>query len=243
MKKYSELDWGWMDRPNEEMVTAYDGTIYELGEYHKKHMIEEIYERKQYEEVFEVKEGDVVVDIGASIGPFTHSILHKNPSHVYCLEPSENEFLSLVNNLAFRNVTLINKGISHTNGRILVDTVFEENSDKKMNSITFNSFVEKYNLKYIDFLKTDCEGGEYNLFRDENIDYLLNNVGHIVGEWHLGNDLQKVEFRYFRDKYLKQFKTVEVRSIDGINIKWDLWNDSFLQYYKQVILHISNKHE
>ena len=73
------------------------------------------------------------------------------------------------------------------------------------------------------------------------MDFLLNNVGCIVGEWHLKNESEMTEFRYFRDKYLKQFKIFEVFSIDGVNIKWDLYNDHFLEYYSQVIIHISNK--
>lgn len=242
MMDLNKLDWGWMDIPSNKTVTdAVTGEMIELGHYHKTMMIAEIFKRKQYEEIFEVKEGDLVVDIGASIGPFTYSILSKNPSHVYCLEPSEDEFVSLCKNLSFKNVTLINKGISNTNTRHIVNTVFQENKDNKMQGVTLDALVKEYNIKHIDFLKTDCEGGEYKLFTDENMEFLINNVSHIVGEWHLGSDLNKVEFRYFRDKYLKQFKTVEARSIDGVDITWNLWNDDFISFYNQVILHISNK--
>lgn len=242
MMDLNKLDWGWMDIPSNKTVTdAVTGEMIELGHYHKTMMIAEIFKRKQYEEIFEVKEGDLVVDIGASIGPFTYSILSKNPSHVYCLEPSEDEFVSLCKNLSFKNVTLINKGISNTNTRHTVNTVFQENKDNKMQGVTLDALVKEYNIKHIDFLKIDCEGGEYKLFTDENMEFLINNVSHIVGEWHLGSDLNKVEFRYFRDKYLKQFKTVEARSIDGVDITWNLWNDDFISFYNQVILHISNK--
>lgn len=241
MIELDKLDWGWMDIPSDKTVTdIVTGEIIEEGQYHKNMMIAEIFKRKQYEEVFTVKEGDTVVDIGASIGPFTYSILSKNPFHVYCLEPSEDEFVSLSKNLPYLNVTLINKGISNTNTRHTVNTVFQENEDNKMQGITLDAFVKEYDIAYIDFLKTDCEGGEYKLFTDENMEFLLNRVSHIVGEWHLGSDLDKIEFRYFRDKYLKQFKTVEARSIDGVDITWNLWNDDFISFYNQVILHISN---
>ena len=43
----------------------------------------EILVDKIYERFFEVEEGDVVFDIGASLGPFTYSILHKKPSQVF----------------------------------------------------------------------------------------------------------------------------------------------------------------
>ena len=73
------------------------------------------------------------------------------------------------------------------------------------------------------------------------MDFLLNNVGCIVGEWHLSTKENKIEFRYFRDKYLKQFKNVKARAVNGTRITWDLWNDHFIEYYNQVILHISNE--
>ena len=76
MMDLNKLDWGWMDIPSNKTVTdAVTGEMIELGHYHKTMMIAEIFKRKQYEEIFEVKEGDLVVDIGASIGPFTYSIL------------------------------------------------------------------------------------------------------------------------------------------------------------------------
>ena len=101
----SNFDWGWMDRP------PVANTITSLGEYHKTQMIEEIFESRGYEKIFQIKEGDVVVDIGASVGPFTYSILNKNPKRVYCLEPSNDEFKTITKNLSNNpNVTLINKG-------------------------------------------------------------------------------------------------------------------------------------
>ena len=104
------------------------------------------------------------------------------------------------------------------------------------------SIIKEHNLDRIDFIKTDCEGGEYSLFTEANMPFLLNNVRSIVGEFHLSHIYPeyKVEFRYFRDKYLKQFPNYEVYSIDGVNIKWDLWNDHFIEYYDQVIVHINN---
>ena len=248
MKDLSNFDWGWMNKLTKE--TIYDPNIEKdipLNEYHKNSMIDEIFERKQYEEIYQVKEGDVVVDIGASIGPFTYSILDKNPKVVYCLEPSISEFKTMKKNLPFDNIYLINKGITHSDCITKSNFIFEEITDDSgilltdFNGTKFSSFIKHNHIDYIDFLKTDCEGGEYHIFMDENVDFLLNNVGCIVGEWHLGTISEKTEFRYFRDKYLKQFKTVEVRSVDGVDIKWALYRENFMEYYNQVIIHISNK--
>lgn len=240
MKDLSNFDWGWMNTLTEE--TVYDPNYVKnipLNEYHKSYMIKEIFEDKIYEEIFQVKEGDVVVDIGASVGPFSYSILDKKPKMIYCVEPSISEFKTIKKNLPFDNVIFINKGITHSD--CLTKSNFIFGGDNEFNGTKFSSFIKHNHIDYIDFLKTDCEGGEYHIFMDENMDFLLNNVGCIVGEWHLGTASEQTEFRYFRDKYLKQFKTVEVRSVDGIDCKWDLYNEHFLEYYNQVILHISNK--
>ena len=29
--------------------------------------------------------------------------------------------------------------------------------------------------------------------------------------------------------------------IDLTNFKWDLWNEHFLEYYRQIIIHIDNR--
>jgi len=194
-----------------------------------------------YETIYKVKKGDIVVDVGASTGIFTHIILPQKPKHVFCLEPSKVNFPFLVQNTLGHPVTPVNKAIGKgngfsdwNNGAIYADEGIYE-------TITFNTFIKRFGIEKIDFLKTDCEGGEYDIFNDDNIDFLLNNVGCIVGEWHLGHYYEKPLFKNFRDKYLSRFKSVKVYSVDGIDITWDLGNDHFIEYYQQVIFHISNK--
>ncbi len=220
------FNWGWMNNSEEGLV-------------HKHHITFETFEHKMYEKVFEVEEGDIVLDIGASVGSFTYSILDKNPKHVYCIEPSELEFPTLISNTIGYPVTPILKGISNTNTYVDVEHLYDNKS--KMEGMTFKRLVELYNLEKIDFLKTDCEGGEYDIFNDENIDYIKNNIKKIVGEWHLGSPELKEKFRNFRDKYLSQFNNIEVYSVDDFNIKWDLWNDHFIEYYGEVLIYIDNR--
>ena len=109
------------------------------------------------------------------------------------------------------------------------------------NSITFKTFIEEYNIKTIDFLKTDCEEGEYHIFNNENFFWIKENVKKIVGEWHLETPKSKEKFRIFRDTYLRLFPNCDVYSIDGTRIKWDLWNEHFIEYYKQIIVYIDNR--
>jgi hypothetical protein len=113
--------------------------------------------------------------------------------------------------------------------------------ETEMETITFSKFINLYNIEKIDFIKTDCEGGEYDIFTQDNLEFLTKNVKKIVGEWHLKTPELKEKFRNFRDNILPQFKKFEVYSIDEIDIQWDLWNDHFIEYYTEVIIHIDNR--
>jgi FkbM family methyltransferase len=234
----TNFDWGWMDEPSFVTVTTPGLGSMSLGNYHKEGMIKEIFTDNCYEKFYQIKEGDIVVDIGASVGPFTYSILHKKPKHVFCLEPSEREFKTLVKNTIGYPVTQINKGISYKNSIVESDMLF--GGESEMEALTFKKFINLFGLEKIDFIKTDCEGGEYDIFTEKNLDYLINNVSYIAGEWHLQTIEEKEKFRNFRDNQLILFKSFEVFSVDGIDIKWDLWNEHFIEYYNQIHLYIDN---
>jgi FkbM family methyltransferase len=201
----------------------------------------EIFIDKLYTKFFEVEEGDVVFDIGASLGPFTYSILKDKPSHVFAIEPSFELFKTLVLNTRHGPVTHINKGIYSLIGEHAFEFAFNDDDGEKMYSTTFNKILEDYNIKRIDFLKTDCEGGEYDIFTPENLIWIKQNVRKIVGEWHLRTPIHKEQFRAFRDLYLRMFPTFKVFSTNGVDIGWDIWNDTFIKYYKEVTIYIDNR--
>jgi len=225
MRDLNKFNWGWMESSEE-------------GEFHKFQITRETFEDKIYEKFFEVEEGDIVLDFGSSVGSFPYSILHKNPKHVFCLEPSKLEFPTLVSNTIGYPVTQISKGISDTNTQTINYEIYGEQNE--MESITFTELIEMYGLDKIDFIKTDCEGGEYHIFNSENLDYILNNVRKISGEWHLSTTELKDKFRNFRDNYLPKFNNFEIYSIDGVDIKWDLWNEHFINHYTEVMIYINN---
>ena len=197
-----------------------------------------------YQQVYSVREGDIVLDLGASIGPFTWNIQDK-AKKVICVEPSV-EMLSTLRTNVNDNVSIIEAAFGgECKKGVELDGVFDhEGSQKafdKVDVIDLETICKNHSLDRIDFIKTDCEGGEYSLFTDKNMPFLLNNVRNIVGEFHLRSPLLKTEFRYFRDKYLVQFPNYVVNSLDHRNQNWDLFNDHFLEYYTEVIVNISNE--
>ena len=207
----------------------------------KETVEKEIFEDKIYERLVQVEEGDVVFDIGASLGPFTYSILDKNPSQVFAFEPSYEEFKTLVLNTRHGNVTHINKGISDIIGEFNFTDVFDKSGNHKLYSTTFNKVIKDYNITKIDFLKTDCEAGEYDIFTIENLFWIKTNVKKISGEWHLSTPELKEKFRIFRDVYLRVFPNFRIFSFDGVDITWSIWNDNFIPYYDEIMIYIDNR--
>ena len=223
MKDLSNFNWG------------------ESSDWYRTQINHEIFDRKMYEECFEVEEGDIIFDAGASIGPFGFSIKDKNFKHIYCVEPSLQQIEILKDNLSDTPCTVIPYAIG--NKDILIESGFGNNIGDyiSVKSKPFMEIVEENQIEKIDFLKTDCEGGEYNIFSIENLFWIKENVSKIVGEWHLNTPEAKQQFRKFRDVYLKLFLNHEIISTDGTNVTWDLWNEHFIEYYTEIIIHIDNK--
>ena len=222
--------------------------IVEENEWFKKTVEKEVFIDNVYQKFFDVEENDVVFDIGASVGSFTYLIQEKNPSKVYCFEPHDQSFKTLRENVESDNIICIDKAIGENDGEIFTSGCFDVNyvdgnqNYKTLPSVKFSTFIKENNIEKIDFLKCDCEGGEYDVFQPENISF-LKTIPKIVTEFHMRDDenFNKCKFTWFRDNILSQFNKYEVFSVDGVDIKWDLWNDHFLEWYCEVIIYIDNR--
>jgi FkbM family methyltransferase len=207
----------------------------------------EILEDKIYEKYFEVQEGDVVMDVGGNVGAFTVSVLHKNPKHIYCIEPSNTLVKCIEKNVSNTKipVTIINKAISNEKKQLAEipdsNVYIYYNDGKQYSKTTFKDVISEYNIDKIDFLKFDCEGGEYEIFTKENYEFISNNVKHMVGEWHINDHENAVErFIEFRDLYLKNHKNFTVLERDGKDVTFEIFDNDFLyrfrDWYKETQL-------
>ncbi len=223
---------------NKEMIEDKQFDWGKKSEWYVNQATKEIFEDDAYERFFEVEEGDIVVDLGASLGPFTYKILPKNPKQCYVVEPLSYHINVLHKNVGEDNVKIIQGAITDKkNIEITWDGITES-----VPTFSFKEFLNENKINKIDFLKCDCEGGEYDVFQPSNIDF-LKTIPKIVTEFHLVNDenFHECKFRWFRDNILPKFENYEVYSYDGVDIKWDLWNDHFIEYYNEVIIYIDNR--
>ncbi len=220
-KKYESFDWGPTD---DEYINLFA----------QENFINHIYEKH-----FSVQKNDIVVDLGSNCGSFTYSILEKNPKHVYCIEPSDEIVKALRNNTKNKPVTIINKAISDHNceRESIPDygVYISSQNSSTYSTITFKSLIDQYQIKKIDFLKFDCEGGEYFVFTPENVDYIKNNIRNISGEFHItggGWEDSVKYFKIFRDNYLKNLENsdaIHVYERCGKEVTNQIFDDQYLE--------------
>lgn len=198
-------------------------------------------EKNIYEKYVTVSNNDIVVDLGSSVGPFGFQLKERGVKKLYCVEPSNEEIESLTFNTEGIDVVIGNYAIGDNDNEVITEVYGEVRDFKSVPSRKFSTFIKENNIEKIDFLKTDCEGGEYNVFSIENLCWLKENLKYCSGEFHLGTIKQKQKFREFRDVFLRVFDNHKVEAVCGTDIKWDLWNEHFIEYYNQVIIYIDNR--
>jgi len=173
----------------------------------------------------------VVLDVGASVGVWTEWILHQNAHKVYCFEPNKIALKDLYK-LHSNNdrVHIIDKALHNTNEEIeffssdtnsLVSATHKHdgadfglptNTSYKVKAITLEKFIQDYNIKNIDLLKIDIEGGEFNI-----IPNLQQSSFDIID-----NFLIEIHPFYFEDgdQKVQQLKDVLYKQGYNINQFW-----------------------
>jgi FkbM family methyltransferase len=173
-------------------------------------LLREVISERLYERYRPVQEGEIVVDIGANIGLFPWSLKHLQLDRAIVVEPSTSLIPALTNNMTRLPfpVTVFDYAIGRTTEERKVGNDDWIAGDAPIGSTmkvkTFKDFLADAKLDRIDFLKVDCEGGEYDIFTEENYEFLTKNVKYITGEWHLSYMKNGLDaFIKFKNLYLK----------------------------------------
>lgn len=139
---------------------------------------------------------EYILDAGANIGLFSLTCLKTyNPKCVIAIEPEKTNYDLLCKNVAQElNVhTLMNgiwkkkaylKVISSEMGKwgFMVKETSEE--DSEVIGLSILDIIKEYSLPYIDVLKMDIEGSEYNIFEDDSCEEWINKIRILVVETH-----------------------------------------------------------
>ena len=213
------------------------------------HLYQEFFNTCEYNWWYEVLPDDVVVDIGGCVGFFSALALDKGAEKVYMIEPNRNLVKTAIRNVSDHIIddptrfVPIHGAMSESASDTL--HVFGENQGYP--TFTFSEFLEKYDVKNIDFLKVDCEGAEYNILKPQMIDFFENNVRHMAIEVHLrAQDDSPTKFIQWRDSFLQHFAgkgKVRYQSkyvADAVNEDWSIMQRDFTKVPAEFMVYITN---
>lgn len=141
---------------------------------------------QQYEMFNKVKKGDLVIDVGAAIGDFSISV-SKRAKKVIAYE-CDKERLSLME----KNIKL------HRAKNIVI-------KDKK--ALSLNQILQQ--AEQVDFLKVDCEGCEYQIFKNAS-KKTLNKIQYLAMEAHLFNPQMQANFSALTENLKKNNLQVKI---------------------------------
>lgn len=142
--------------------------------------IKEVILDRQYEQIRRIKYHDVVIDIGASIGDI--SILASKKAKRVCSYEINDE-----------RISLLKKNIAHNNcSNIEISKKFV---------ISLNPILREKQIVKVNFLKIDCEGGEYEIIKNTSND-ALQKLDHIAFEIHLFNNVMKKQYELLKKKLI-----------------------------------------
>ena len=164
------------------------------------------------------------VDIGANVGTFA---AYASPffSNIYSIEAATRTYNAAVKNLSsYSNVTVdhlaawatcnheiaIYKNESDLSGdsSCYLSTSTLQHESESVKTISLPGVYERYNIDYIDYLKVDCEGAEYDFLIDQD----LSKINFLVMEIHpgyLGPEKTKDLLQYLEKYFNKEFMVGE----------------------------------
>jgi len=136
--------------------------------------MEGVYERPWVEKSTKFVKGKTFIDIGANIGTYSLA-LSREAKQIYALEPEKNNYSNLIRNVKFakiKNIVPIKNAVGSSNktgAKLYIHkddagwhslTLRYPGKTQKVNLVTVDSLVKKYNIKNIGLVKIDVEGAE-----------------------------------------------------------------------------------
>jgi len=163
-------------------------------------LLKDIFISEEYDKYLPDLQGKIVLDIGGYIGDTAIYFSHLGASTVYVYEPHPVLYKMMIKNIELNNIKNIktnNCGISDEDSIISIKekkssngptAVFglelpENNQGKtvEIKVVSFKKIIE--NIGEIDFMKMDCEGGEFQALLSCDTIY-LKKIKRMVVEYH-----------------------------------------------------------
>lgn len=183
-------------------------------------IFQEVWRHKQYTPPQYANSPRIVVDIGANIGFFTlYAAARWREARVLAFEPAPENYDLLKQNLFVpqsrlecRQVALADKKGAATfylKQESGWHSLFGESGATPIvvDTLALEDMMQEYALERIDFLKVDCEGAEYSIFRGRE-ELLCERIGFVAMEYHLvdGHGVQELQALFSRAGFILQIE-------------------------------------
>lgn len=176
----------------------------------------------------------VFVDVGAYEGDVSKKyceFIQVEPRRFYLVEPNPISFKKLEANMPGYN--LYNLAISDHDGKetlyyddrfLNASSLYREMAEGKggevqetpVQCLTMDSFMRLIDVEHIDFLKVNCEGGEFRLFDAPTLDF-LDHVTYLLISWHGKRDIfNNDEAAERKQAFNKLLLKNDFRFLDGV---------------------------
>ncbi|OGZ53404.1 MAG: hypothetical protein A3B25_02175 [Candidatus Ryanbacteria bacterium RIFCSPLOWO2_01_FULL_48_26] len=156
---------------------------------------QEVWLMDLYEKNYAIKNGDTVIDIGASIGAFSVLAARKG-AFVYAYEPTPRSFELLKQNVVpYNNVKIFNLAVSGGKKVVTLEeapggdegnTVMDSGSGRPRFSVSAIALVDIFkenSIRRCDLLKIDCEGAEVEIL-ERALQETFERIENIAMEYH-----------------------------------------------------------
>ena len=193
-----------LEETNERQINKY---LYDLLE-----LIEQIVIQDQYCAREFIKNNSIIIDAGANIGVFSLFALHLSPdSKIYAFEPTTKIFnifqKTIAENNLFNHIHLFNIALGDEDKKVMLmksqeglevgNIIADSNAlikerffvgSEEISMMTLDKFVQKNNIKKVDFIKIDTEGYEKQIIAGAK--EVIKEFSPVIAcsAYHLKND-------------------------------------------------------
>jgi FkbM family methyltransferase len=163
-------------------------------------VVREIFFARPYVRHVALAPNPTIVDIGGYIGDFTlYAAKYLDASRVIVYEPTAENFAILTRNIEANGygnrVIAVNKAVSDSDevtlnvrtldsGEVHVSAYwYQDSPQRKVQAVTLPDLLRAHRLEFVDLVKIDCEGGEYDILSAVP-QHVFARIRNIVFEYH-----------------------------------------------------------
>ena len=179
---------------------------------------------------YPLNQNSIFFDIGAHVGNFSTKMYEKFECNIYAFEPLDENFKKLTQNLnnykkikCFQIALLNFDGYSNISSLGASASLFDRNegsTNKEVVVKSFETFITEENIKFVDFVKMNIEGSEYDLLNDIIDSGNIKKIQHLQIQFHNFVDDSETKRKMIRNKLKKTHKNIY--NFPFIWERWDL---------------------